>query len=749
MMHLTRLKEKEQKKIFGKQVLLALITCSLMGIHGSVSAATTVDKLDNTNWNGTALVVQGSTGEYYNYASVYAHSGFGDPAGNMTIHASESIKINNSGSEHAIATDNSGSVLVEAPTITINDNRSTFTIYTKTGEIKLKGALKLDNGTANGWAIFNANGIVKVNADTESASSSTITQGIISSGQGALVHIKNATFQANANSNKVVIESLDSSKVVLEECDLSRVNMLNAGPNGEIDVLNSDFTVVKNTVDTFYPSNVNIIGSEGNIVGKINFSFGNGNTLNIGEVPLNATNLTLKSGATLNIQDVTKFADTAAIQLQGAFLAEENSKAVIGNPVAGTYKIVATEGGVTNAMSINGEAFTSGLVDGAWIADANNLSLRVTAHQGDTPSEIEIVENFDQITNDDFKTLVTNINNGSTTYAAAHDALTTALQAPEVGGSTATALNIINNVSGVTTGHLSMSVPAPTGGRGVGLLDKGSEAAVWAQYVHGKDKADGLAITGGSTNYNNSYNGIVVGLDFKKVDKFQSGIAFNYVDGDGTSWTSAGVRGNTDFNAYGLTYYGAVRNDDINTIFDIGYTKAEADSKQIAFGIPITSNNNVKTWSAGVMLEKAYTNTNNGTQYIPYVSARYLNVDNDKVRTSVGTELNYDQQNIGLFTAGLRFQQRKTTSNGWMIVPKADLAYVWAAGDTDSKIDVAISGLTETSTVGCNVMDDSSFLGVIGVEATKGNWTYGLSYSYQKGDAQQSQKYYVDVKYKF
>ena len=198
-----------------------------------------------------------------------------------------------------------------------------------------------------------------------------------------------------------------------------------------------------------------------------------------------------------------------------------------------------------------------------------------------------------------------------------------------------------------------------------------------------------------------------------------------------------------------MTYYGAVRNDDINTIFDIGYTKAEADSKQIAFGIPITSNNNVKTWSAGVMLEKAYTNTNNGTQYIPYVSARYLNVDNDKVRTSVGTELNYDRQNIGLFTAGLRFQQRKTTSNGWMIVPKADLAYVWAAGDTDSKIDVAISGLTETSTVGCNVMDDSSFLGVIGVEATKGNWTYGLRYSYQKGDAQQSQKYYVDVKYKF
>ena len=126
MMYLTKLKEKKQKKIFVKQVLLALIACSFIGIHGSVSAATTVDKLDNTNWNGTALVVQGSTGEYYNYASVHAHSEFGDPAGNMTINASEYIKINNSGSEYAIATDNFGSVLVEAPTITINDNRSTL-----------------------------------------------------------------------------------------------------------------------------------------------------------------------------------------------------------------------------------------------------------------------------------------------------------------------------------------------------------------------------------------------------------------------------------------------------------------------------------------------------------------------------------------------------------------------------------------------------------------------------------------------
>ena len=78
---------------------------------------------------------------------------------------------------------------------------------------------------------------------------------------------------------------------------------------------------------------------------------------------------------------------------------------------------------------------------------------------------------------------------------------------------------------------------------------------------------------------------------------------------------------------------------------------------------------------------------------------------------------------------------------------KADLSYIWALGDTDSSTTV-------NSGAGSNpfeytVMDNGSFLGTLGIEAEKGDWTYGLSYSYQKGEYQRSDKWFVDVRYSF
>ena len=78
------------------------------------------------------------------------------------------------------------------------------------------------------------------------------------------------------------------------------------------------------------------------------------------------------------------------------------------------------------------------------------------------------------------------------------------------------------------------------------------------------------------------------------------------------------------------------------------------------------------------------------------------------------------------------------------------MSYIWAMGDTDSNVNVTIPGLpSEPSVIGYTVMDDGSFLGTVGIEAEKGDWTYGLSYSYQKGEYQRSDKWFVDVRYSF
>lgn len=109
-----------------------------------------------------------------------------------------------------------------------------------------------------------------------------------------------------------------------------------------------------------------------------------------------------------------------------------------------------------------------------------------------------------------------------------------------------------------------------------------------------------------------------------------------------------------------------------------------------------------------------------------------------------------DDQNVFMIPVGIRFRQENTYKSGWRVTPKADLSYVWAVGDTDNDVNVTITGLPNgTSKIGSTVMDNGSFMGTIGVEAAKNNWTYGVSYSYQKGEHQRSDKYFVDVKYSF
>ena len=60
----------------------------------------------------------------------------------------------------------------------------------------------------------------------------------------------------------------------------------------------------------------------------------------------------------------------------------------------------------------------------------------------------------------------------------------------EAGGNSGTAANVANNVTGVTTGRMGFNGGkhgGHKGGHGVGLLQEDSGAAIWAQYVHGKD----------------------------------------------------------------------------------------------------------------------------------------------------------------------------------------------------------------------------------------------------------------------
>ena len=153
----------------------------------------------------------------------------------------------------------------------------------------------------------------------------------------------------------------------------------------------------------------------------------------------------------------------------------------------------------------------------------------------------------------------------------------------------------------------------------------------------------------------------------------------------------------------------------------------------------------------GVKVEKLI--DKGAMQFVPYAGLRFMSVDTDEYSANyLGKEaFNYsaDRQNIWLLPVGVSFRQENVYDSGWVVTPKVDLSYIWAFGDTENEMTVRTPDVAEAARLGYTVMNDGSFLGSIGLEAEKGDWTFGVAYSYQKSSDSRSDRWYVDAKYSF
>ena len=421
-------------------------------------------------------------------------------------------------------------------------------------------------------------------------------------------------------------------------------------------------------------------------------------------------------------ENTTKYWDVSNLNtlMEGKWLEDTENKTLQLEVVAKNTSDMATDTG----MSTSTAGLVQSIIEGA-------------VNEDKTPAQEAAVE------------FIENVIANNPTDAAVGNAINNATKMGEAGGNSATAASIVKNVTGVTNDRLSFNCghSAPhKGGHGVGLFEEGSGADIWVEYVHGKDKVEDMPSSAGATSYEGQYNGIVMGVDFKKVNKFQSGIAFNYGEGDTNSVGNA-VRTHSDYDFWGVGYYGSIHNDDSNVIFDISYAQTDSDVTQNNSGTAFEANPETTTWSAGVKLEKLYQNEN--VQIVPYTGLRYMSIDADDYSTRNG-EFYYsmDRQDIWLLPLGVSIRQEIANDNGWTVSPRVDLSYIWAFGDTNSNMEVK-SPFAGVSQLGYDVMDDGSFLGLVGIEAHKGQWGYGVAYSYQKGDHSESKKWYVDVNYSF
>lgn len=272
------------------------------------------------------------------------------------------------------------------------------------------------------------------------------------------------------------------------------------------------------------------------------------------------------------------------------------------------------------------------------------------------------------------------------------------------------------------------------------------DGGVWAKYMHRKYETDGMSSSVGGIRSGTDYDGILVGMDLAKNGKFQSGVAIHYGSGEGD-----GLISHNDYDAWGITLYGSLKDEEAGTnlMADIGWMTSDNDIDGTVNGTRMSADRDVDAWTIGIRGEKEFVSGKN--QIVPYAGLRYMSVNPGSYTTYYGGKAAFhndaENQDLWLLPIGVSFRNETVTNSGWKITPKVDLSYIWAFGDTDTDMTVNAGGYT--GNLYYDVMDDSSWLATLGVEAEKDAWTFGINYGYQKGDDTKNKTWYVTAGYSF
>ncbi len=272
------------------------------------------------------------------------------------------------------------------------------------------------------------------------------------------------------------------------------------------------------------------------------------------------------------------------------------------------------------------------------------------------------------------------------------------------------------------------------------------DGGVWAKYMHRKYETDGMSSSVGGIRSSTDYDGILVGMDLAKNGKFQSGVAIHYGSGEGD-----GLISHNDYDAWGITLYGSLKDEEAGTnlMADIGWMTSDNDIDGTVAGKRMSANRDVDAWTIGIRGEKEFVSGKN--QIVPYAGLRYMSVNPGSYTTYYNGQAAFhndaENQDLWLLPIGVSFRNETVTNSGWKITPKLDLSYIWAFGDTDTDMTVNAGGYT--GNLYYDVMDDSSWLATLGVEAEKDAWTFGINYGYQKGDDTKNKTWYVTAGYSF
>lgn len=312
-----------------------------------------------------------------------------------------------------------------------------------------------------------------------------------------------------------------------------------------------------------------------------------------------------------------------------------------------------------------------------------------------------------------------------------------------------TALRLADAGVDQLTHHLSLS-----------FFDKGNTihqdgVDIWATPMYGNTYTHGMVASGAAVRGN--YGGMAVGADTKVGEimggKVRVGAAVN---GGGGKSETRGTATDTEnsYNFGGVNLYAGWNLDNLNVMASLGYAMSNHDVKMnlpasMAMG---QAKADVDTNAFIADLRAEYQINTDVVDILPHAGVRYtaLNTESHKLKVN-GSTLNSvasDTQHIVQFPVGVTVTKNIDVS-GWNIKPQADVSVIPAAGEKKNTSKVSYAGLNAVDSVNTRIMDSTSWAGMVGVQAEKGNFALGLNYGVQASSHETDQSVSIGFSWKF
>lgn len=274
-----------------------------------------------------------------------------------------------------------------------------------------------------------------------------------------------------------------------------------------------------------------------------------------------------------------------------------------------------------------------------------------------------------------------------------------------------------------------------------GHLMNRQDQDVWAYGFHSKENVNGLSF---GADYDAQYNGIAAGVDFYRKGGTTAGLALIYADSN-VSGSNGFATTKNDADYYGVSLYSRFDRGSYALLGDISYMKGDHDVTQMNKGQIITASPDSDSISVGVKAVKDYAAGENGT-LTPYVGLRYLRLSTDDFTASNGLRYEGDDQDLVIVPVGVNYTA--SISHGkWSVRPYAGIGYVWTAGDRSADQTVMLG--TAADSFSYDTADSGSFIARAGVTTDCGDMSYGIGYSWQKGDSVSNNAWTLSASYHF